>query len=560
MNKKILVWQKTVPIIILAMMLGLSGLSRYLVAAAKPSINVYPNIPVGSDDFNSCELNPMWTFVDPLGDSAYEVTGRFTDDAWLQISVPAEVGHTLYPETNTDAPRMMQPFDNTDFEIEVKFESTVNELYQGQGILIEQEPNTNFMRFEFFANETQIRFLAASIIDDTYTTHHNITIAPAGTSGPLYMRVARLGDQWTHSYSFNGTDWTTRQSFTREITVNNVGVYALNAPPSALPEKIPAFTAQFDYFFFTSDPIIPEDGDRNTLTLSTNGDGSVEANPEGPYACFDSVSVTAIPNTGWEFANWSGDLSGSINPESITMDGSKSVTANFDAFEYTLTSNVVGNGIVIKAPDQTTYHYNDIVTLTGESDPGWSFAGWSGDVSSSDNPTDITIQGDTNITATFALDEYSLTVNTIGNGSVAINPDKTVYHYGDRVTLTAIAESEWFFAGWSGDVTSSDNPIDITIQGDTNITVNFTQDEYSLTVITVGNGSVVINPDKTAYHYGDVVTLTAVADPVWNFAGWSGDASGIDNPKVIKILGNTKITATFTTHWLFLPKILKSEN
>jgi uncharacterized repeat protein (TIGR02543 family) len=368
---------------------------------------------------------------------------------------------------------MMQPFDNTDFEIEVKFESTVNKLYQGQGILIEQEPNTNFMRFEFFANETQIRFLAASIIDDTYTTHHNISIAPAGTPGPFYMRVARLGDQWTHSYSFNGTVWTTRQSFTREITVNNVGVYALNAPPSALPEKIPAFTAQFDYFFFTSDPVIPEDGDRNTLTLSANGDGSVEASPEGPYDCFDNVSVTAIPNTGWEFANWSGDLSSSINPESITMDGSKSVTANFDAFEYTLTSNVVGNGTVIKDPDQTTYHYNDVVTMTGEPDPGWSFAGWSGDVSSSDNPIDITIQGDTNITATFTQDEYTLIVNILGSGSVDVDPEQSIYLYGDLVTLTAVADIEWYFARWSGDAEGSVNPKTITIQDNTIVTATF---------------------------------------------------------------------------------------
>jgi uncharacterized delta-60 repeat protein len=41
------------------------------------------------------------------------------------------------------------------------------------------------------------------------------------------------------------------------------------------------------------------------------------------------LSCTAIANTGYAFSSWSGDLSDSNNPETLTMDGPKSVTANF---------------------------------------------------------------------------------------------------------------------------------------------------------------------------------------------------------------------------------------
>jgi len=41
------------------------------------------------------------------------------------------------------------------------------------------------------------------------------------------------------------------------------------------------------------------------------------------------VTLTAIPNDGYTFFNWSGDLSGSNNPETLTMDAPKSVTAEF---------------------------------------------------------------------------------------------------------------------------------------------------------------------------------------------------------------------------------------
>jgi len=60
------------------------------------------------------------------------------------------------------------------------------------------------------------------------------------------------------------------------------------------------------------------------------------------------------------------------------------------------------------------------------------------------------------------------------------------------------------------------------------VTATFTQDEYTLTVTKVGNGSVTKAPDQATYHYGTGVQLTAAADPGWTFTGWSGaGCSGI---------------------------------
>jgi len=41
------------------------------------------------------------------------------------------------------------------------------------------------------------------------------------------------------------------------------------------------------------------------------------------------VHLEAIPDNGYRFNNWSGDLSGTTNPTSIVMDCDKSITANF---------------------------------------------------------------------------------------------------------------------------------------------------------------------------------------------------------------------------------------
>jgi hypothetical protein len=65
------------------------------------------------------------------------------------------------------------------------------------------------------------------------------------------------------------------------------------------------------------------------LTTAVVGNGVVNATPAGPYAHGTPVQVTAVADPGWAFAGWSGDLSGAVNPETITMDFDKSVTATF---------------------------------------------------------------------------------------------------------------------------------------------------------------------------------------------------------------------------------------
>jgi len=65
-----------------------------------------------------------------------------------------------------------------------------------------------------------------------------------------------------------------------------------------------------------------------TLTVDTVGDGYVSKDPDqAVYLHGDSVGLTAIPADGWEFSEWTGDLTGNVNPEIIVMDGEKAVTA-----------------------------------------------------------------------------------------------------------------------------------------------------------------------------------------------------------------------------------------
>ena len=67
-----------------------------------------------------------------------------------------------------------------------------------------------------------------------------------------------------------------------------------------------------------------------TLTITIQGSGTVTKVPDQTtYTYGQVVNLTADPASGWGFDHWGGDLSGSTNPTSITMNGNRAVTANF---------------------------------------------------------------------------------------------------------------------------------------------------------------------------------------------------------------------------------------
>ncbi|MBC7250951.1 MAG: hypothetical protein H5T62_11770, partial [Anaerolineae bacterium] len=141
-----------------------------------------------------------------------------------------------------------------------------------------------------------------------------------------------------------------------------------------------------------------------TLTVNVVGSGSVTLDPAGgTYDAGTVVKLTAVAAPGWQFDHWSGDLTGSANPATVTMNENKTVTAHFTQIEphYTLTVNVVGSGSVTLDPPGGTYVEGTEVTLKAKPASGWEFSGWSGDLSGDANPASITMDSDKTVTATF---------------------------------------------------------------------------------------------------------------------------------------------------------------
>ncbi len=293
-----------------------------------------------------------------------------------------------------------------------------------------------------------------------------------------------------------------------------------------------------------------------TLTTNVSGQGSISLNPAGgSYDEGTVVTVSAIPDEGYMFDSWSGNLSGTANPTTIVMDGNKSITAAFSEIPpemFTLTTAVIGSGSITLIPSGGAYEAGTVVVLSATPATGFVFDSWNGDLSGSSNPKTITMDGNKSVTATFAdiqPETFTLTTGVTGSGSITLIPSGGVYETGTVVTLAAVAQEGSFFSSWSGHLTGTTNPTTITMDGNKSVIANFQEippEMFTLTTGAVGSGSIVLTPPGGVYETGTVVTLNAVPATGFAFSNWFGDITGSTNPTTITMDGNKSVSATFS--------------
>ena len=125
------------------------------------------------------------------------------------------------------------------------------------------------------------------------------------------------------------------------------------------------------------------------------------------------------------------------------------------------------------------------------------------------------------------------------------------------VKLTAVPDTGYYFTGWSGDVTGTDNPIDVTVGSEKEITATFEILVLDLEVIVKGEGQVsqaivegtgAENENRstvTQYEYGTIVELTPTPSDGMAFISWSGDYLGEEDPLQLTMTESTSIQANF---------------
>jgi hypothetical protein len=186
------------------------------------------------DHFNGPLNTAIWTYTNPYNDAPLTMTG-----SQVSIAVPGNRNHFTWSGVNT-APRIMQATANTDFEIEVKFDSAVSLPFQMQGIRIEQNAG-NSLTVQVHSTGTATEVVYAHVVNNVIAAPVAVEV-PSGS--PAYLRLLRRADRFTISYSRDGATWSVVTSTDRAMTVTRVGAFAGNYSASTPP----AHTGVIDYF------------------------------------------------------------------------------------------------------------------------------------------------------------------------------------------------------------------------------------------------------------------------------------------------------------------------
>ena len=208
------------------------------------------------------------------------------------------------------------------------------------------------------------------------------------------------------------------------------------------------------------------------------------------------------------------------------------------------------------------YQEGEILTITANANAEYKFVNWSN--GSTENPISITVETNQVYLANFTKVKYSLTLSKEGEGTISeylISSGKADYNSGSVVRLIATPSEGYYFKGWSGDLTSTSNPVELDIKSAKSITALFDLIEVSLQIeIAEGEGQVlkeVISLEKsTDYIYGTTVKLIPKPAEGFYFVSWGGDHIGEENPLQITLTESKTIQANFDV----LPSIYLDEN
>jgi hypothetical protein len=200
-----------------------------------------------------------------------------------------------------------------------------------------------------------------------------------------------------------------------------------------------------------------------TLTTSSTAGGSVITPGNGIFTYDEgaTVNLAAKADEGYQFLNWTGNVSTISNVKAatttITMNGDYSITANFEQIppgQFTLTISSTAGGLVT-TPGNGIFTCDEgaTVNLAAEADEGYQFLNWTGNVSTISDvnaaTTTITMNGDYSITANFALpiwDWYDLDAirDNLGGSYILMNDlDSTTAGYAELACKTANGRKGW---------------------------------------------------------------------------------------------------------------------
>ncbi|MDR3386589.1 MAG: Ig-like domain-containing protein, partial [Rudaea sp.] len=266
-----------------------------------------------------------------------------------------------------------------------------------------------------------------------------------------------------------------------------------------------------------------------------------------------TASFTVTPNASYHVASVTGDTCTVTQQGTTTTWVSSAITANcvvtatFAINTYTVTATASANGTI--TPPTQTVNSGSTASFTVTPNAGYHVVSVSGDTCT------VTQQGTTTtwvssaitancaVTATFAINTYTVTATAGANGT--ITPPTQTVNYGAAASFT-VTPVAGYHAAVTGDtctVTQQGTTttwISSAITADCTVTASFSISTYVVTADSGANGTLTLadsGVDLAAVPYGSVLHFTVTPD-----AGYSASVAGCGGT----LVGNTYTTDLIT--------------
>ncbi len=254
----------------------------------------------------------------------------------------------------------------------------------------------------------------------------------------------------------------------------------------------------------------------------------------GSYNYLTPVNITANPNAGYHFTQWSDG--NTDNPRLVSVTQNATYTAQFAINSYAVgvTSSNTNMGSV---SGSGTYNHNSTATLTATAYYGYHFVQWQD--GNTENPRSVVVTDSAQYTALFDYNSYLVTANS-SNVTLGSATGGGSYNYLSQVALTAVAVPHYHFTMWNDSI--EDNPRTIIVTRDTMFTAHFAIDRHTVGVsstdVTRGSAS-----GTDTVNYNTAVWISATANYGYHFTQWNdGNTS---NPRRVVVSKDTVFSATF---------------
>ena len=274
--------------------------------------------------------------------------------------------------------------------------------------------------------------------------------------------------------------------------------------------------------------------DNNTYSITKQYDaeqGSITGPTSGKY--LDVITLTATPNTGYHFTQWSDGVT--TNPHSFVLTKDTTVAAFFTVNQYQLSTSS-NNPEAGTVSGSGTYDYNTYAEISATANYGYHFTQWND--GNTDNPRVVQVTGDKTYTAYFDKNTYSITKQYDAEQGSITGP--TSGKYLDVITLTATPKYGYHFTQWNDGVTT--NPRSFVLTKDTTFAAFFTVNQYQLSTSS-NNPEAGIVSGAGMYDYNTYAEISATANYGYHFSYWND--GNTDNPRVVQVTGDKTYTANF---------------